>query len=580
MVKKTKAIVALIVSFCMMLTMVMPGGVLAESGMDGGGTDIATFQTIGASISVDENNDWVVQAENNEQLMSIVAISVLTNYYDDGSYYTIYNDETDSDSIYNGMSLNLDDNKLIVSDEADIRNYVNYDRGSYAVIVYLQGQVDPVLLSNELIITEELKPSPDIVGYYQEESDNPETNGDVYFTPDDTYEGLEAYLQSIYKIDLLHEDGSIAYPSVVFFPRDIYMPAQLIGTQMIPAGNYKISVESLGYKPVIFDFTLTRGYQDPGPISVEQLADGSLQINNADSAFLQSIDRISFENMDNQESFYCSDISDIIETNIIKYDGDFRKADFFDGSYLLNIYAGLFGNVFLENIQLTKPSPEPVADIGLTVTYDEDYRSFHLEADNTSYLQCINGATLTDASNNTYQIGNPTYNDGIVLFSDLVYAKVPDGSYKLTLHAISYEDYTFAESFEVTNGYVAPPGELICTENEEGSLIVSFAGVVDESAAQDFFADCYYAYLSNLGDTTINLNSLEMTTDGLLIHYDTFRDQLTEKGEYNLGIHSHHSGFFSLPITITKDLTNTQVSLDYTVDFDDGRIYLSSDNDR
>jgi archaellum component FlaF (FlaF/FlaG flagellin family) len=36
MVKKSKAMVALIVSFCMMLTMVMPGGVLAESGMDGG----------------------------------------------------------------------------------------------------------------------------------------------------------------------------------------------------------------------------------------------------------------------------------------------------------------------------------------------------------------------------------------------------------------------------------------------------------------------------------------------------------------------------------------------------------------
>jgi hypothetical protein len=121
------------------------------------------------------------------------------------------------------------------------------------------------------------------------------------------------------------------------------MPAQLIGTQMIPAGNYKISVESLGYKPTIFDFTLTRGYQDPGPISVEQLADGSLQINNADNAFLQSIDHINLYNKDNHKSFDCYDISDILETNIIKHDGDFRKADFVDGSYLLNIYAGLFG---------------------------------------------------------------------------------------------------------------------------------------------------------------------------------------------------------------------------------------------
>ncbi|MDN5315202.1 MAG: hypothetical protein PWP10_3952 [Clostridiales bacterium] len=165
MVKKTKAMVALIVSFCMLLTMVMPGGVLAESGMDGGGTDTATLQTIGASISVDENNDWVVQAENYEQLMSIVAISVLTNYYDESFRYAIFYDETDPASIAYGMSLNLDDNQLIISDEADIRNYVNYDMGSYAVIVYLQGQDDPVLLSNELIITEELKPSPDIVGY-------------------------------------------------------------------------------------------------------------------------------------------------------------------------------------------------------------------------------------------------------------------------------------------------------------------------------------------------------------------------------------------------------------------------------
>jgi hypothetical protein len=216
-----------------------------------------------------------------------------------------------------------------------------------------------------------------------------------------------------------------------------------------------------------------------------------------------------------------------------------------------------------------------VADIGLTVTYDENFRSFRLEADSTYYLQCITGATLTDANNNAYQIGNPTYYDGIVSISDLLNAKVPDGSYKLTLHAISYEDYTFAESFEVTDGYVAPPGELIYTENEEGSLIVSFAGVVDETAVQDFFADCYYAYITNLGDTNINLNSLETTADGLLIHYDTFRDQLTEKGEYNLGIHNRRSGFFSLPIVITKDLTNTQVSLDYTVDFDDRRIYLS-----